>query len=375
MVALVLILSLQSIYMPKILFIAAHRPKRSPSQRYRFEQYFSFLGANGYECELSSIISEKDDGVFYGPGNILGKLFITFKSAFKRWSDIKKCGNVDIVFVQREAFMTGSTYFEKQFAKTKAKLVYDFDDSIWLLDTSEANKKWEWLKSVKKTSEIITVSNLVFAGNNYLADYAKQFNKNVKIIPTTINTAIFKRKTEYTNNAKICIGWSGSHTTIKHFEEALPFLKKIKNKYGDKVVFKVMGDEFYSNEALDIKGMPWTNDTEIIQLESFDIGIMPLPDDQWVKGKCGLKGLAYMSLEVPAIMSKIGVNTEIITDGVNGFLAGTEEEWINKLSQLIESFELRKKLGSEGRKTVEERYSVESQKNNYLSHFNELLKR
>jgi len=136
-----------------------------------------------------------------------------------------------------------------------------------------------------------------------------------------------------------------------------------------------MGDEFYSNEALDIKGMPWTNDTEIIQLESFDIGIMPLPDDQWVKGKCGLKGLAYMSLEVPAIMSKIGVNTEIITDGVNGFLAGTEEEWINKLSQLIESFELRKKLGSEGRKTVEERYSVESQKNNYLSHFNELLKR
>ncbi|MGQ0828967.1 MAG: glycosyltransferase family 4 protein [Bacteroidota bacterium] len=361
--------------MPKILFIAAHRPERSPSQRYRFEQYFGFLRENGYECELSYIIDEKDDRVFYGPGNMLGKLFITFKSAFKRWKDIKNCNHADIIFVQREAFMTGSAYFEKQFAKTKAKLVYDFDDSIWLLDTSEANKKWEWLKSTKKTGEIIAISNLVFAGNSYLANYAEQFNENVKIIPTTIDTAIFKRKKNYQNNSKICIGWSGSHTTIKHFEEAVPFLKKIKEKYGDNVFFKVMGDELYNNVELDIKGIPWSNNTETEELESFDIGIMPLPDDQWVKGKCGLKGLAYMALEVPTIMSKIGVNTEIINDGTNGFLAGTEEEWIRKLSQLIESFELRKQLGEQGRKTVEERYSVESQKNNYLRHFNELLNR
>lgn len=359
--------------MPKILFIAAHRPDRSPSQRYRFEQYFNFLRDNGYECELSYIISEKDDAVFYGPGNILGKLFITFKSVLKRRNDIKKCNHVDIVFLQREAFMTGSVYFEKQFARSKAKLVFDFDDSIWQLDTSEANKKWEWLKSAKKTSEIISISDLIFAGNNYLADYAKQFNKNVKTIPTTIDTDFFKRKNEYKNNEKICIGWSGSHTTIKHFEEAVPFLKKIKEKYGDKVFFKVMGDELYHNKELNIKGIPWSSETERSILESFDIGIMPLPDDQWVKGKCGLKGLSYMAFEVPTIMSSVGVNTEIINDGINGFLAGTEEEWFNKLSQLIESVELRKQLGIQGRKTVEERYSVASQKNNYLAHFNDLL--
>ncbi len=358
--------------MPKILFIAAHRPNRSPSQRYRFEQYFSFLRENGFECELSFILNEKEEKVFYSPGNIFQKFLITLKSAKTRWNDVKKANNYDIIFVQREAFMTRSFYFEKQFSKSKAKLVFDFDDSIWLLDTSEANKIWQWLKSAKKTGEIISRSHLVFAGNSYLSDYAKQFNTNVKVIPTTIDTTIFKREKEYANNKRICIGWSGSHTTIKHFEAAVPFLKTIKQKYGDTVYFKVMGDPEYRNEELDITGIPWSSETEVSILSGFDIGIMPLPDDQWVKGKCGLKGLSYMSVEVPTIMSGVGVNTEIINDGINGYIANSDEEWVDKISMLIESFELRKTLGRNGRITVEEKYSLESQKMNYLNYLNEL---
>lgn len=361
--------------MPKILFIAAHRPNRSPSQRYRFEQYFEFLKTNGYDCELSYIINKTDDAFFYSPGHFIKKFLITIKSAVKRLKDTKRADDFDIVFVQREAFMTGSTFFEKRFATSKAKLVYDFDDSIWIMDTSDANKKWEWMKSTKKTGDIISISNMVFAGNKYLSEYAQKFNNNVKIIPTTIDTVVFQRKQEYKNSEKICIGWSGSITTIKHFEEATDILKKIKQRYGDRVYFKVMGDDTYENKELNLKGIPWTSATEIDIISTFDIGIMPLPNDLWVKGKCGLKGLSYMALEVPTIMSAVGVNTEIITDGENGFLAATQEEWINKISLLIESFELRKKLGAKGRKTVVESYSFDSQKNNYLSSFNELLKR
>ena len=274
--------------MPKILFIAAHRPNRSPSQRYRFEQYFGFLRENGFECELSYILNERDDNVFYSPGHLVNKFLITLKSALKRWKDVRRANGYDIIFVQREAFMTFSTFFEWRFSRSRAKLVFDFDDSIWLLDTSEANQIWQWMKSAKKTGRIISVSDMVFAGNNYLADYARQFNANTKIVPTTIDTSIFKRKTEYIDNPRICIGWSGSHTTIKHFEAALPFLKTIKQKYGNKVYFKVMGDPDYSHEELQIQGIPWTSESEVEVLSSFDIGIMPLPDDQWVKGKCGL---------------------------------------------------------------------------------------
>ncbi len=361
--------------MPNVLFIAAHRHNRSPSQRYRFEQYFTFLNSKGYNCELSYIIDENDDSVFYSKKNIVKKLLIVFKSVVKRLRDVKNANNYDIIFVQREAFMLGSTFFEKRFSRSKAKLVFDFDDSIWLMDTSNANKKWEWMKSTKKTEKIISYSNLVFAGNKYLYDYAKQFNKNVKVIPTTIDTDIYNRKQPYTNNERICIGWSGSLTTIKHFNEATSFLKKIKQKYGSKVYFKVMGDDTYENKELEIKGVAWSSATEADIISSFDIGIMPLPNDQWVKGKCGLKGLSYMALGVPTIMSNIGVNPEIIKDGVNGFLANTDEEWIDKICLLIESFDLRKKLGENAINTVIESYSHESQKYNYLNYFNELLNR
>jgi len=360
--------------MPKILFIAAHRPNRSPSQRYRFEQYFDFLQANGFEYELSYLIDEKADRIFYRPGNIPKKVSITLKSFSKRMQDVKRKDDFDIIFIQREAFMTGSAYFEKRFSQSKAKLVFDFDDSIWLLDTSSANKKWAWLKSEKKTGEIIRLSDMVFAGNSYLAGYAKKFSDKVKIIPTTIDTDIFKRSSEYRDSGKVCIGWSGSITTIKHFEQAIPVLKKIREKYGDKVSFKVMGDETYEHPELGIKGLRWSASTEVEQLQSFDIGIMPLPDDEWVKGKCGLKGLSYMSVEVPTVMSAVGVNPEIIKQGENGFLATKDEEWLERLSELIDSFELRKKLGQAGRKTVLEGYSLESQKSNYLDAFNELLK-
>ena len=359
--------------MPKILFIAAHRPDRSPSQRYRFEQYFDFLKSNGFECRLSYLLSSSDDKYFYRSGHLLSKMIILVKSFFKRLKDIFKAKEYDIIFVQREAFMIGSTFFEKLFKITKAKLVFDFDDAIWLLDVSAGNKMLRWLKNPKKTSRLIKLSDFVIAGNSYLADYAKRFNNNVKIIPTTVDTEKYIRVGTAIPD-KICIGWSGSITTIKHFEDAVPVLKKLKAKYGDKIYFKVVGDPDYRNTALNIQGIPWTSETEVKELSSFDIGIMPLPDDEWAKGKCGLKGLTYMALETPTIMSPVGVNTEIIQDGITGFLASTPDEWFQKLSTLIESEELRKRIGKSARQTVVERYSVLSQRNNYLNCFKEVLK-
>lgn len=356
--------------MPKILFLTVHRPDRSPSQRFRFEQYISFLEQNGFECTHFFLLDEKSDKLFYSKGKIFGKLGIVISSFFKLWRLSSRANDYDFIFIQRESFMLGTSFFEKRFSKSKAKLIFDFDDSIWLLDVSNANKAFAWLKNPNKAAEIISMSDAVVGGNPYLCNYAKQFNKNVKLIPTTIDTI------EYTNkgnkNTSICIGWSGSLTTLKHFDHAVPFLKKLKEKYGDKISIKAIGDKNYKNEALNVISLPWRKENEVEELSTFDIGIMPLPDDKWASGKCGLKGLQYMALEIPTIMSPVGVNSEIIQDGVNGFLASTEDEWINKLTQLIESKELRQKVGKAGRKTVEEKYSIESQKTAYLKLFKEL---
>ena len=354
--------------MPKILFLTVHRPNRSPSQRFRFEQYLPFLKEEGFDYLHFFLLDEKGDKTFYTKGKIVAKLFLAIKSAFKLFKLIGKANDYDFIFIQRECFMLGTSYFEKRFSKTRAKLIYDFDDSIWLLDVSNANKAFAWLKNPDKTSKIISYSNTVVAGNEYLGNYAKQFNKNVKVIPTTINTNEYSKK-ELKSTDKICIGWSGSLTTIKHFEHAVPCLIKLKQKFGGKIVFKVIGDSTYVNEALNIKGTGWKSETEVEELSALDIGIMPLPDDKWAQGKCGLKGLQYMALEIPTIMSPVGVNTDIIRDGENGFLANAEGEWIEKISRLIESKDLRIKIGRAGRETVEKRFSIQSQKNNFLALF------
>jgi glycosyltransferase involved in cell wall biosynthesis len=358
--------------MPKILFLTVHRPDRSPSQRFRFEQYIPYLKENGFQCDWSFLLNEYDDAFFYKKGHYLKKVIIVLKSLFKRLSELKHIRQYDIVFIQRECFMLGTAYFEKMYAKKGVKVIFDFDDSIWLQNVSEANKMFAWLKNPQKTASIIAISDLVIAGNAYLKNYAINFNKNVIVIPTTIDTDEYKRK-EKVKSDKVVIGWSGSITTIQHFEYAINVLKILKRKYADKIEIKVIGDAHYANEELGIKGIGWNKKTEIDDLCLFDIGIMPLPDDEWAKGKCGLKGLQYMALEIPTVMSPVGVNSEIIQDGENGFLASAEKEWVEKLSLLIESAELREKLGKAGRKTIVEHYSVAANKHKYLQAFNSVL--
>jgi glycosyltransferase involved in cell wall biosynthesis len=358
--------------MKKVLIWVLHRPDRSPSQRFRFEQYLTFLESNGYSFEYSYIIDEKDDKIFYGAGNYFGKLRILIKSILKRWRELRQAKKYDLVFVQRECFMLGSSFFETRMAK-KTKLIFDFDDAIWLHAVSDGNKALGFLKDASKTSRLIKCAHLVLAGNQYLADYALQFNSKVEIIPTTVDTDKFSIQ-DLNKNDKICIGWSGSFSTIPHFESAIPALLEIKAKYGDKVYFKVIGDPNYKNEALNIIGIPWTAEDEVRQLSEIEIGLMPLPDDQWTRGKCGLKGLTYMALGIATIMSPVGVNSEIITNGENGFLADGTADWVEKISLLIENENLRKVLGEKGKETVQERFSVHAQKGRYLKFFDDLCK-
>jgi glycosyltransferase involved in cell wall biosynthesis len=192
-------------------------------------------------------------------------------------------------------------------------------------------------------------------------------------MPTTIDTNYHKKSLSNIKKSAICIGWTGTSTTLKHFETIIPVLKKIKDIFQEKVYFKVIVNFPYRLPELNIESKQWSSENEIDDLSEIDIGIMPLPNDEWAKGKCGFKGLQYMALEIPTIMSPVGVNSEIINDGENGFLASTEDEWVEKLSLLIENEALRIKLGKAGQKTVEEKYSVNALKDQYVQYFLNLI--
>ena len=138
--------------------------------------------------------------------------------------------------------------------------------------------------------------------------------------------------------------------------------------------FVVIGDENYWNDKLKLKGEKWQNKKEVALFNSFDIGVMPLPNDEWTKGKCGMKGLLYMSVGIPAVMSNIGMNKEIINHGENGFLPVGHQQWVDVLSNLIENDKLRKEIGQNGRKTVIDRYSKKKVKKTYYDLYTSLMK-
>lgn len=360
--------------MKKLLLIVHHRLNRAPGQRFRIEQFLESLKNAGYEVIVSNIISESDDKKFYAHGKYLFKTWFVVKSFCHRIKDIRTAQKCDLVFIYREAYMLGTNIFERLLAKTKTPVIFDFDDSIWLNDTSEGNQNLAWLKRPEKAGNTCKYVDLVTVGNQYLYDYAKQFSKNVFIIPTVINTDYHNPDNCKHPHEGICIGWTGTQTTLKHYETIVPALKRIKEKYGDKVYFKIIVNCITWSTELPVNIIQWKASTEIYDLQEFDIGIMPLPDDKWSRRKCGFKGLQCMALNMPVVMSPVGVNSEIITDGENGFLATSEDEWFDKLSMLIDSAELRGKLGSEGRKTVEERYSVNAWKDIVVKEFCELKK-
>ncbi len=357
--------------MKKILAIVQHRKDRSPGQRFRFEHYIPYLEQNGYQIIFSNIISEKDDNIFYSRGKYLSKLRIVIKSFFHRRRDLKIARNCSAVFIYREAFMLGTIYFERKLSKTGVPVIFDFDDSIWLNDTSDGNKNLAWLKRTKKTDDICKYADLVTTGNDYLTEYAKTHNQNSVVIPTTINTDFHKtipsKKTD-----KICIGWTGTSTTLKHLYRILPVMQQLKEKFGEQIYFKVIVNSDKWDKKPEVKLVQWKLETEREDLAEFDIGIMPLPDNEWTRGKCGFKGLLCMSMEIPVVMSPVGVNNDIINHGENGFLCETNNEWFETICKLIESKDLRTKLGKNGRKTVEEKYSVNALNKKVLAIFDEI---
>jgi glycosyltransferase involved in cell wall biosynthesis len=354
----------------KILFIVPYPLAQSPSQRFRFEQYFPILSQQEVQYEVRSFLSQSNWRVFYAKGNNLVKVACILVGFMSRIWSLFSISNVDYVFIHREAAPIGPPMFEWIIAKLfQKKIIYDFDDAIWLTDKKHESRIEKAIRWRSKVAKICRWSYKVSAGNEYLADYAKAVNKNVVINPTTIDTInVHKAASKNKLKNRIVIGWTGSHSTLKYLKDIEEVLLLIERKFS-LVDFCVIADKAPDLNLKRLEFKPWSVETELADLNQFDIGIMPLPADEWAKGKCGFKALQYMAVEIPTIASPVGVNPTIIRHGINGLLATSSSEWENSLSILIENESLRKQFGKEGQLTVEQYYSVASNKKNFLSLF------
>lgn len=356
----------------KVLLICPYPIGGAPSQRFRFEQYLSFLSENGFDITPKPFIDQKTWDILYKPGLFGKKTFGMLTSFVKRFGLLFSIKKYDFVFIHREAMQFGPPIFEYLLCKIlKKKVLYDFDDAIWLKNHSDSNALLSFTKWYSKVNSICSWVTTIQCGNQYLANYAKQFNPNVTIVPTTIDTITKHNRLIDFDRETITIGWTGSHSTMHYLDFIVPIINQLEKKYP--IQFLVISDRNPNYALKSLVYCKWEKESEIEDLAKIDIGIMPLKQNEWAEGKCAFKGLQYMSLGIATVMSPVGMNNELIQHGENGFLAETADEWIENLSDLIEDKQLRKKIGLAGNQTILNHYSVEALKPLYLDLFTKMV--
>jgi glycosyltransferase involved in cell wall biosynthesis len=355
----------------KILFLIPYPLEQSPSQRFRFEQYFTILHEEGILFKSQSFLDVATWKVFFSPDQFLMKAYVLLLGFVRRFSVLFRMKNYDFIFIHREVTPLGPPLFEWIISKVlKKKIIYDFDDAIWLTDRKRESRLLRLIKWRSKVASICRWSYKVSCGNDYLCGFARKYNEAVFCIPTTIDTVGLHNPSFYRKiqRSEVIVGWTGSHSTVKYLQTLEDVLNTLEKKYATMTLW-VISDEMPKLQIPRMEFKPWSIGSEVEDLFQFDIGIMPLPDDMWSKGKCGFKALQYMSLGIPAVVSPVGVNSSYVSNGIEGFVASSENEWIKALSELIENPELRIQMGENGRKKVEDYYSVNYNKAFFLSLF------
>jgi glycosyltransferase involved in cell wall biosynthesis len=320
-----------------------------PSSRYRIYQYIPCLRKAGIEATVTPLFKEgwfRIIDLYPRPVRAAAKGLYALVRFFARIKDILSVGKYDLYVFEHQAFPYIPALLERFVQKLNPNMLLEFDDAIYLT-----------LLHKKKIPRLVRMSRHVIVGNNFLRDYVLQFNPHVTVIPTVIDTDRYSPKKAYRRQGKLNIGWVGLAYNLPYVQKLEETLQKLKREIGD-FKFTVICSTGLKIDGVDIFFKSWSYDDEIEDIRKLDIGIMPLTDDEWAKGKCGLKVLQFMACGVPVVASPVGVNNEIIKDGVSGFLAATDKEWLEKLSLLARNEELRRTLGQKGRKTVEDYYSL-----------------
>ncbi|MCF3109933.1 glycosyltransferase [Niabella sp. CC-SYL272] len=350
-----------------VLFIVPYPVGMAPSQRFRVEQFFPLLRENAISYDICPFLDVNTWRLLYKNSSSIRKVWGILSGYVNRWLVFFRLHRYSLVFIHREAAPLGPPLFEWLIAKVwRKKMIYDFDDAIWIPNTSAENKPMNALKSFWKVPLICKYATIVFGGNDFLCEFAKESGaRRVLYLPTVVDTEGRYGKTKSKKrDSGITIGWTGSHSTLKYLNLIVPVLKRLETEYEFR--FVVIADK---NPAIPLKNymfIPWNVSTEIEDLEKMDIGLMPLTNDKWSEGKCGFKLIQYMALGIASVASPVGVNKIIITDGHDGFLCEDPDEWHTALKELILNADLRRSICENGRKRIEQKYSIISQKNVFI---------
>jgi glycosyltransferase involved in cell wall biosynthesis len=314
-----------------VLFLVPRLDKAST--RYRVLQYFPALEKAGIQHEIRAL-----------------------SKTTRSWLQlIRQVRAADVVFIQKKLFSSLEISLLRRLSK---RLIYDFDDAVMYKDGPASDK--QHARQRRRFAATAAQADLLIAGNDYLSEEARACHRPTIMIPTPLDMTRYTPKAPKSDaSGDVVIGWIGSRGTVKYLKEIAPALEIIGERLPG-VKLKIVADDFLDLEHLPVIKKSWSAADEIADLHSFDIGLMPLTDDVWTRGKCGFKLLQCMAVGLPVVCSPVGANRQIVTDGVEGYWASSHAEWVEKLVALINDASLARAMGRRGREKVQQTYSLQA---------------
>ena len=358
----------------KVLILCPSPKGTAATQRLKYEQYLDLLEKEGYEFTISSFQTNRFWKIIYKPGRIAEKFFWTLIGYISRAYDLFRAPFYDGVFVNLWVTPLGFPFYERLLFFFNNKVIYDIDDMIFITKQDRIKTSFfQKLKGRKKSLVLMKHARYVIVCTPKLEEIAVETNKYRKAIDisSTFDTSRFIPVTEYKQHEVTIIGWTGTHSTIPFLETLQPVLEEVAKRR--KIKLLVIANKEYSMPGVQTEFIPWTEANEVKDLHKMEIGLYPIPANEWSLGKSSLKALTYMSIAIPFVATAYGTNYRIMQDGVQGFMAKDEKEWIDKLIRLIDDLNLRRQMGQAGRKTVEESYSVKANFSKYLQTFKNVI--
>jgi glycosyltransferase involved in cell wall biosynthesis len=339
-----------------VLGMAAQGPQ-GPSFRVRCLLPSGSLRSEGINLRALPLFTENEARAF-ADGSLVGRARLMYRSRTRLLSELDRVpDDVRTVVIHRQADLAPSLAAERR-AISERRFIYDVDDAIWLPPKQTGGHPWSFLKAPRRRTEwLASRADEVVAGNEILADYLSAYSPSVTVVPSLVDPSHTEAR-HHKESERVVLGWIGSRTTAPYLRRLRPLLRKVADAVAPmRLELLVVGGEPMSVPGVAGWFMNWSEENERRALSHMDIGVMPLPDTPWTRGKCAYKALQYMSAGVPVVTDAVGITAKAVGDG--GYALDRDADWTEALESLILSSDERARVGARGRARVEAEYSLE----------------
>jgi glycosyltransferase involved in cell wall biosynthesis len=344
----------------EVLALIPNQYGHAPGQRSSIELWETVLAPAGINVHYAPFESERLREVLYSPGHYatkVGEMLRAYVERIKLLGDLKR---FDAVFVYREAALLGPAFLEKMVARRGVPIIYQLDDPLFVPYTSPSNGYLSYLKFFGKIADICRLAKVVMVNSTQIRGYVSQYNQNIWQVPSVVDTSqyVFRPELTENNSGGVCIGWSGSPTTIGNIKVIGGALRELAQRVEHRV--HLIGAAQFDLPGVNYTAQNWSAESEVEDLRKLQVGMVPLPLNEWNKWKFYMKTAQYMALGIPPVATPLGSNPEVVQHGVTGFLANSEAEWVEYLTILIKDHDLRRQMSHAAAQAAGEKYSLTS---------------